>query len=84
MSQVQKVAAEVSGKLPPRLTFPGIIFTLNSFSELVELETDAKSRARSTEADGDGALVSPGTLAAVSTSLDPFCGLHWSACGTVV
>lgn len=70
MSQVQKAAAEVSGKLPPRLTLPGIISTLNRFSESVETGTDSKKlgAASTEETDGDDELLSPGTLAAVSNT----------------
>ena len=68
-AQVQKIAAEVSGKLPPRLTFPRIVSTLNSFSESVELGNDAIIGEKSCEARGDDALVSSGTLAAVRKTL---------------
>lgn len=66
--QVQKMSAEVSGNLPPRLVLPGVVARLNSFSQWVEAGGEAqrgRPEKRSAAEARDNKIASPGVLASV-------------------
>lgn len=68
MVQVQKLAAEVSGKLPPRLVIPGAVARLNAYAGMIE-DDDEPGIINTPIENGDDAVVSPGVIATVSRSV---------------